>query len=329
MHTETFFGFLLTSYLILLLNGCAANEPNISTMPQKEKSTAIDPVITINAKTHQLAKYSKIAILPFVSLPSKPTSGEIVQGIACEIFSTVGFDVIERSQLSAILSEHKLTLSGALSDSTILNFGKLLGIKAIVHGVVTQFSYENQAGFTLRIMDVETAKVILSGSATFPTPSPDPPEVLFRKLFAHVILKWGVNPLLVELLQNPTPDRITRVKEELLINPDDYQLELALGWFNLEDGNLEEFKQHTMNAVSVADTTSPFDINIYINYGHTFLFSGDISTAERIYRRALKISGQKVMIDELKKDLKKIKSIYPNIATSIDNIYMSLFGYME
>jgi len=181
-------------------------------------------------------KYRKIAILPFADAPNKPQSGLIVQGLACNVFSRFGFHVAERAQLSALLSEQRLSSSGLTAEQ--IKAGRLLGVSAIVLGEVPQYetivirgalqgttpSYnlsgqgaqafsdafmkayqagsarpriENYAAVSLRIIDVETGALIYTGAAQFDSGSSSPPQQIAESLLEYIVVGW-LNPKHVE-----------------------------------------------------------------------------------------------------------------------------------
>jgi len=181
-------------------------------------------------------KYRKIAILPFADAPNKPQSGLIVQGLACNVFSQFGFHVAERAQLSALLSEQKLSSSGLTEE--IITVGRLLGVNAMVVGEVAQYdtimmsgalegtlpiksltgqgaqvftdsftkSYEasrpkswieNYVAVSLRIIDIETGAIIYAGSAQYDRGYRNPPQTLADRLLKYIVMAW-LNPKHVE-----------------------------------------------------------------------------------------------------------------------------------
>lgn len=89
--------------------------------------------------------------------------------------------VIERDQLDAIASEHKLAVSGVMTDETAIQIGKIAGCQYMLLGAVTNLA-KNQSSTNLwmfgtskntaiatidvRVVDVETSEVKLSLSET-------------------------------------------------------------------------------------------------------------------------------------------------------------------
>jgi curli biogenesis system outer membrane secretion channel CsgG len=90
------------------------------------------------------------------------------------------YKVIERSQLEAILQEQNLGAFGRVDTSTAAKIGKILGVKAIIVGSVTQFELEQKSsglsvfGFgtggnktnayvqlNIRVIDTSTAEILM------------------------------------------------------------------------------------------------------------------------------------------------------------------------
>ncbi len=107
----------------------------------------------------QASKKQRVAILDFdFSSISNPTLLATFPGIAKgtsdmlvnSLVNTGAYSVIERSQLEAVLAEQNLGASGAVNASTAAQIGKILGVKYILIGSVTQFDIqEKNSGFNV------------------------------------------------------------------------------------------------------------------------------------------------------------------------------------
>ena len=62
------------------------------------------------------------------------------------LVKTKRYRVYEREKLSSILKEQKLQMSGLVSQSTAVKIGKLIGVKYIITGAVTEYG-QSQSGF--------------------------------------------------------------------------------------------------------------------------------------------------------------------------------------
>ncbi|MBI2899446.1 MAG: hypothetical protein HYY17_04635 [Planctomycetes bacterium] len=87
------------------------------------------------------------------------------------------FRMVERSQIDKILKEHALEHSGVTDDATAVKVGRILNVKLIAYGVVTNFGMREEAtdvvvyqqkeqiaesSVTVRLIDVETSEILFS-----------------------------------------------------------------------------------------------------------------------------------------------------------------------
>ena len=70
-------------------------------------------------------------------------AGEIVADGVSDIPMMLGYEIIERRQLQALMDEQKLTTSELLKGREGSDFGKLLGIDAVLVGTVSEYSSFN------------------------------------------------------------------------------------------------------------------------------------------------------------------------------------------
>lgn len=95
--------------------------------------------------------------------------------------SSKTISVIERDQLDAIASEHKLVMSGMITEQSAVQIGKLAGCQYMLLGSVTNLEksgsstniwlwgtskYSAVATIDVRVVNVETSEVVLSLSET-------------------------------------------------------------------------------------------------------------------------------------------------------------------
>ena len=95
-----------------------------------------------------------------------------------EEFLNRGVDAIERGQIISILKEQDFQWGDRVYNETAVKIGKIIGVKAVFIGSVSEPSVSYTANwrdntwqnyivvFTGRLIDVETGKIIMSGSAT-------------------------------------------------------------------------------------------------------------------------------------------------------------------
>lgn len=79
---------------------------------------------------------------------------------------TAKFKIVERSELTRVLDEHALGLTGALDQDTTVRIGRLLGAKLGVMGSVDALG--NQYQVTARIVDLESGEVLANAFRELP-----------------------------------------------------------------------------------------------------------------------------------------------------------------
>lgn len=102
-----------------------------------------------------------VAVVDFVDLQGNVT--ELGRFLA-EEFSVAlagggkGFEVVDRTHLKSILSEHKLSTTGLIDPQTARKLGQITGVGALLTGTVTPFG--DSVRLSVKILDTSTAKVI-------------------------------------------------------------------------------------------------------------------------------------------------------------------------
>jgi len=167
------------------------------------------PVVSSFIGNPEFFKYKKIAVFPFSDAPNSTNSGKIIQGLTAQIFSKYGFEVIEK----------RLSADSEIDDSRTLEIGRSLGVNAIVTGEVIQFktlqkkggtSYlpiygimvpiegkewqDNYVSLSFRVIDVETGKLIYSGSGNYERGLTDPPQKLAEYIISSILTNWLETP---------------------------------------------------------------------------------------------------------------------------------------
>ena len=87
-----------------------------------------------------------------------------------EFASYTNFSIIDRNVIDKIINEQKFQLSGAVDESTIQQIGKITGASHLFF--TTMSRNEGSFGFSERLIEVETAKVIYSDSYVYTIPKP-------------------------------------------------------------------------------------------------------------------------------------------------------------
>ena len=124
----------------------------------------------------------RVAVLPFSEGPGARGSAETVTGyITSELLSLGRFQLIERSELKALLDERDLQAADLVDSSQAAELGKILAVDAVVIGTVTEYDEDRESynvyvtrvpvttykvGATLRMIDVATGEIIYAHSAS-------------------------------------------------------------------------------------------------------------------------------------------------------------------
>ncbi len=108
-------------------------------------------VISFTAPTYSAKQLYKIAVLPFDdrSIQNRwwgnqfDVGQEVSSELVTALMNTNQFRLIEREEVDRVLSEQKLSAVNVDSD-TAIEFGKMLGVKFLVMGHVTEFTLDDQ-----------------------------------------------------------------------------------------------------------------------------------------------------------------------------------------
>ncbi|MCX7021255.1 MAG: hypothetical protein NTW26_03070, partial [bacterium] len=107
-----------------------------------------------------LAEQPAIAIIDLeAKLCAKDLADAVSDILRTEVIDSGRFRVIERAQLAEVIKEHAFQLSGMVDESTIAEFGKLVGADYVALGSVSVLG--GTYTVTLRFIDVETAEAVL------------------------------------------------------------------------------------------------------------------------------------------------------------------------
>lgn len=149
MHRLFIVVLILVTFLLADFKTTMAYEKEI-----KGISTAITENISATGK-------KTVAVVDFTDLQGNVT--ELGRFLAEELsvdltIGARGFEVIDRTHLKSILSEHKLSISGLVDPSTVKKLGEIAGVDAIVTGSVTPFG--DSIRVTCKVIATDTARVI-------------------------------------------------------------------------------------------------------------------------------------------------------------------------
>jgi len=110
-----------------------------------------------------------VAVVDFTDLDGSVTwlgrflAEEVSVALASE---AKGFEVIERTQLKAILQEQKLGTSGVIDPQTARRVGQIAGADVITTGSLTPFG--DSIRLSVKALDVSTARMIAAASTDIP-----------------------------------------------------------------------------------------------------------------------------------------------------------------
>ena len=139
---------------------------------------------TCNTETAQAEGKIRLGVMKFLSR-AEGVSGDQAAAVgdvfARMLTSSQTLTVIERDQLNAIASEHKLVMSGMITEESAVQIGKIAGCQYMIIGSVTNLEKSESAvdvffvrnskvsataTIDVRVVDVETTEVKLSLSET-------------------------------------------------------------------------------------------------------------------------------------------------------------------
>jgi hypothetical protein len=130
---------------------------------------------------YDFTQIKRIAVLDFNDVSYYRNAGPMASQLFVKYFLNTNYNVIERSEIDAILREHNLAISGALNTEQIKQYGKICGVDAFITGTVTlaipEYTvYEKdgylryvpaQVGLTCRMFSVETGEILWAASNTY------------------------------------------------------------------------------------------------------------------------------------------------------------------
>ncbi|HEX4056414.1 MAG TPA: CsgG/HfaB family protein [Tepidisphaeraceae bacterium] len=114
--------------------------------PQTKPTSANPPGLTV-------------AILDFeTDTPGAPDLGsQISETLSATLSGEPGFTLVDRAEISKVLSEHSMNLSGLMNPNDAIKVGKLVGAKILVTG--RAFALDKQVFITAKLISTETSLV--------------------------------------------------------------------------------------------------------------------------------------------------------------------------
>ena len=307
---------LATIILFIFITGCA-------TPPQK-----ISPSISNFIGSRDFQKYRQIAVLPFADAPGAPQSGQIAQGLATQLFAKHGFIVMERGRLYDILSEQQLSVTGLIDENMAIRIGKILGVSAIVVGVVGQYSTherhtdtvyiplvlsghttnipiqgkqwtESFASVSIRVIDIETSQLIYSGSGQYDSGLSNPPQQLVESILKDIIAGWTKEPDRKIIAKDSStkispavPENSFNSVDEKKIHDNKQYHQKAIDWTekSINHAELRNWSEMIRTA-SAAIAIDPSYPEAYVNRSWAYLEKGFPEKALADCNKALSLDG--------------------------------------
>jgi len=139
---------------------CTATESSAETLSTQFERTA--QRLSMSAAAIGLST-ATLAVFPFEAderLSRKRVNFAVSELISHYILKQKSLQLIERAQLSEVLKEQRLGLSGAIDSKTAAVVGQLLGARLLVLGNVVKLGDYYQ--ITVKLVDVQTAQLVTS-----------------------------------------------------------------------------------------------------------------------------------------------------------------------
>ena len=271
-------------------------------------------------------------------------------------------NIIDKDALPIILEEQSLNMSG-LTDSNFDQFNELKSVDAIIFLQVDYLRnkliysldtggynafYIPELSISMKVVSLSTRETLSNRSIRLNSQmffKEDKRIHKFGNLFYLTSIEEliGIAPyyLLQDFMDNEsawiyssqikfirTTDLrllLSDYKKYLLINPKSPKTLSSIGWAYAELGDKKEFERYSIDAYDLITDKKDTPPWIMLNYGSAMLSKGEINEAERIYREAIKLSGDLNIIEGLNKDLKVLEKISPELQKSVAEIQKRLF----
>ena len=148
-----------------------------------------------------IGDYQTMAVMLFEDAAGSPGTGSRVAGMVTTMMLDLDVNMVERAQLDDVLREQILQLTHA-DDANALEVGKLVGAQAIIVGEVQQWEqreqeHANSVSLALRMIDVETGRLLFSGQGHLTDPTNDNPESSARLIVNRILTLFGAQTSLL------------------------------------------------------------------------------------------------------------------------------------
>ncbi|MFH1723608.1 MAG: CsgG/HfaB family protein [Elusimicrobiota bacterium] len=106
----------------------------ILAVPALLAAACAGPEVAFNPR-YEFSSLKRVAVVSF-----EGTGGSAAADYLAHALLATGAEVVERSRIEAVFSEHHLSTLGALEPATVKEVGKLLAVDALFMGSVTQYA---------------------------------------------------------------------------------------------------------------------------------------------------------------------------------------------
>ena len=144
---------------LVMLAGCATNKQDAYFLSRPSRANVHVMPVGWDA--------DKVAVMPFKG-PTELIGTSVSDMFVIELLRAGRYDLVERSQMAAVLSESELAMAG-LSEAKAMEVGNMLGADAVIIGTVDEYgTIANRGnalpavGVTLRMIDCRSGKVLWS-----------------------------------------------------------------------------------------------------------------------------------------------------------------------
>lgn len=191
-----------------MIGGCATTDEAYFRNTQSEANIFVAPIP---------CSISKVAVMPFKA-PTELIGSSVADMFVTEMLRAGRYELVERSQMSKVLNEAELALSG-LSVARAAEIGAMLGADGVIIGTVDEYStvaYRGTAfpvvGITARLIDCKTGKVMWSIDLAKRTEDKsvtlsEHARVVVHEMTAGLYQKWDVQRKIARPAEEPSVGR--------------------------------------------------------------------------------------------------------------------------
>ncbi len=159
----------------------------------------------------------RVAVMPFQA-PTELIGISASDLFVTELLRTGRYQLVERSQLSSVLSEAEIALSG-LSEAQAIELGQMLGADGVIIGSVDEYgtiAVKGKSlavvGLSVRLIDCNSGRVMWSASLSdcskyARTPLSSQARTVVRNTVIALSREWDIQPYEVRGSKSPAGKR--------------------------------------------------------------------------------------------------------------------------